>query len=309
MLCRKPFSLCTILIKVDKLSKELKNEVFFDLESYQDNEGNEKKLTVTVNSSVQPAVLLRLGVFVPSTRSIPKGSEGVVDVSTAFSKLEYARKEGYDQVKIYGQRLSISTDFSVWMGVIGAFSTYGFDSNIITIPFQEFAKICQYDSRQLNKRLRDRVFESLTKIGTKTVQFKNKESGKKTFTHLLKKAEYDPDTDSVTLEADPDLWELYQIDYSILFRKKPYHLLKGKEVAQTIYAFISSLPDNPAPIGFSRIIERLSLTSPIKEQNRMIKSALNKLQEIGYINYSLSKKGSETFVLIHTRNKKLQAVE
>lgn len=291
------------------MDKELNSEVFFELSNYQDNSGNDKKLIVTANSSVQPAVLLRLGVFVPSTRAITKGSEGVIDVSSVFSKLEYARKEGYDQVKIYGQRLSISTDFSVWMGVIGAFSTYGFDSNIITLSFNEFAKICQYESRQINKRLRDRVFESLTKIGTKTVQFKNRNTGRKTFTHLLKKADFDPESDTITLEADPDLWELYQIDYSILFRKKPYHLLKGKEIAQTIYAFISSLPDNPAPIGFSRIIERLALTSAVKEQNRMIKAALNTLQKIGYIEFSLSKKGKETFVLIHSRNKKLKAVE
>ncbi|POW54593.1 protein RepA [Candidatus Pantoea alvi] len=267
-----------------------------------------KELTVTSLSSVQPAILLRLGVFVPGSRAVPKGQQTGLDVSVAFSQLEFARKEGYDEVKIFGERLTISTDFSVWMGVIGSFSKYGLTTNKIELPFVEFASLCQFDSRQFNRRLRDSVFDSLTRIGTKAVQFKSKSSGNKVFTHLLKSAAFRREDDVVVLEADERLWEIYQIDYNILLRKKPYHLLKGKEVAQTLYAYIASLPDNPAPIRFTRIIERLALSSPIKEQNRLIKAALEELGKIGYIEYSVTKEGRELTVLIHKRNKKLKDV-
>lgn len=113
----------------------------------------------------------------------------------------------------------------------------------------------------------------------------------------------------MTLQADERLWELYQIDYNILLRKRPYHMLKGKEVAQTLYTFIASLPDNPAPLRFDRIIERLNLTSPVKEQNRLIKAALKQLQDIGYIEYSIVKEGRTLTLLIHKRNKKLKDLD
>ncbi|EAA4607432.1 protein RepA [Salmonella enterica] len=282
---------------------------FFPLIEEFTSDGEAHQLTVTSTSSIQPAILLRLGVFVPGTRALPKGQIQGIDVSAAFSQLEFARKEGYDEVRIFGERLNISTDFSVWMGVIGAFSKYGMSSNIIDIPFTEFASLCQYDSRQFNKRLRDTIFDALTRIGTKTVQFKSKKTGNKFFTQLLKNGKYTRETDMVTLQADERLWELYQIDYNILLRKRPYHMLKGKEVAQTLYTFIASLPDNPAPLRFERIIERLNLTSPVKEQNRLIKAALKQLQDIGYIEYSIVKDGRTLTLLIHKRNKKLKELE
>ncbi|EAB6124474.1 protein RepA [Salmonella enterica] len=282
---------------------------FFPLIEVFTSDGEAHQLTVTSTSSIQPAILLRLGVFVPGTRALPKGQIQGIDVSAAFSQLEFARKEGYDEVRIFGERLNISTDFSVWMGVIGAFSKYGMSSNIIDIPFTEFASLCQYDSRQFNKRLRDTIFDALTRIGTKTVQFKSKKTGNKFFTQLLKNGKYTRETDMVTLQADERLWELYQIDYNILLRKRPYHMLKGKEVAQTLYTFIASLPDNPAPLRFDRIIERLNLTSPVKEQNRLIKAALKQLQDIGYIEYSIVKDGRTLTLLIHKRNKKLKELE
>ncbi|MCH9299890.1 MULTISPECIES: RepB family plasmid replication initiator protein [Pantoea] len=269
---------------------------------------DEKKvLTVTSTSSVQPAILLRLGVFVPNTRALKKGSEHIIDVSEPFSSLEFARQEGYNDIQIRGERLNITSDFSVWMGVIGAFSKYGRDSNEITLPFKEFAHLCQYDSRQINHRLRDQIFDSLAKLGTKVVQFKRREgTGKMFFTQLLKTALLDRDKDTVTLEADERLWELYEIDYTILLRKRPYNYLKGKEVAQTLYTYIASLPDNPAPVSFTRIRERLLLTSPVPEQNRLIKNALMAMNKIGYIEYSVVKKGRESYLFIHKRNKKLK---
>lgn len=285
------------------------DNMFFHESLIVEGEDPNKQLTVTTNSSVQPAILLRLGVFVPNSRAISKGSEHIIDVSTTFSSLGFARAEGYDDIQIRGERLNITTDFSVWMGVIGAFSKYGLSTNKIKLPFKEFAHLCNYESRQINHRLRSQIFDSLAKLGTKVVQFKRKDGDKMFFTQLLKTAVMDRADDSVTLEADERLWELYKIDYTILLRKHPYNELKGKEVAQTLYTYIASLPDNPAPISFTRIRERLLLTSAVFEQNRLIKTALGAMEKIGYIEYSVVKKGRESYVLIHKRNKKLKPVE
>jgi hypothetical protein len=287
----------------------LSEKVFFNDSLIIEGDEAHKQLTVTQNSSIQPAILLRLGVFVPNSRSIKKGSEHIIDVSAPFSSLGFARKEGYDDIQIRGERLNITTDFSVWMGVIGAFSKHGLSTNKITLPFKEFAHLCCYESRQINHRLRNQIFDSLAKLGTKVVQFKRKDGDKMFFTQLLKTAIMDRSDDSVTLEADERLWELYKIDYTILLRKHPYNELKGKEVAQTLYTYIASLPDNPAPISFTRIRERLLLTSAVFEQNRLIKAALKAMADIQYIEYSVTKKGQENYVIIHKRNKKLKALD
>nr|WP_269467678.1 hypothetical protein [Klebsiella pneumoniae] len=60
------------------------------------------------------------------------------------------------------------------------------------------------------------------------------------------------------------------------------------------------------PISFKRIRDRLSLLSPVKEQNRIIKLALKQLQDIGYLDHSITKKGKETFILIHRRSANLK---
>ncbi|MEQ4241385.1 protein RepA, partial [Klebsiella pneumoniae] len=106
--------------------------------------------------------------------------------------------------------------------------------------------------------------------------------------------------------ADQRLWELYQTDYTVLLRHKPINALTRKEAAQALYTFIESLPTNPVPISFKRIRDRLSLLSPVKEQNRIIKLALKQLQDIGYLDHSITKKGKETFILIHRRSANLK---
>ncbi|MCP6188316.1 protein RepA, partial [Klebsiella pneumoniae] len=41
-------------------------------------------------------------------------------------------------------------------------------------------------------------------------------------------------------------------------------------------------------------------------QNRIIKLALKQLQDIGYLDHSITKKGKETFILIHRRSANLK---
>lgn len=266
-------------------------------------DGKSNKLTVTNRATVQPVALMRLNVFVPSSRAA-KGPQSSIDATAELMGLDFSRREGYDDIRITGERLNMSIDFKVWVGVIQAFSKYGLKSNIIRLPFTEFAAMCRFESKRFDKRLRASISASLTKLRGKTITFsKTGPQGiqKVSATGLLKTGTFDFENDLVELEADHRLWELYQADYRVLLRHKPINELARKEIAQAIYTYIESLPNNPAPISFARIKERLVLLSPVKEQNRMIKQALAQLSEIGYLQYSLSKKGTEHYVLVHSR--------
>lgn len=70
------------------------------------------KLTVTSKATVQPVALMRLNVFVPSSRPA-KGLQTSIDASSVFKDLEYSRREGYDDIRITGERLSMAVDFKV----------------------------------------------------------------------------------------------------------------------------------------------------------------------------------------------------
>ena len=131
----------------------------------------QRKLTVTTHSSVQPAVLMRMGVFVPTKK---KGTEAEpINASSALSKLEYAAKEGYTDVVITGPRLNLSTDFKVWMGIIHSFSRSddALKGNTITLKFSDFARNCQYPNKRFDSRLRKEIRDSLSRIRGKNITF------------------------------------------------------------------------------------------------------------------------------------------
>ena len=107
------------------------NQSFISDILYADIESKAKELTVNSNNTVQPVALMRLGVFVPKP-SKSKGESKEIDATKAFSQLEIAKAEGYDDIKITGPRLDMDTDFKTWIGVIYAFtpSSYRFRSSL-----------------------------------------------------------------------------------------------------------------------------------------------------------------------------------
>ncbi|MDC9615451.1 protein RepA [Xenorhabdus khoisanae] len=285
----------------------MNKNIFFNDVLNSDIEDSNNKLTVTNSATVQPVALMRLNVFVPSSRPA-KGMQTTIDATFELKNLEFARREGYNNVKITGERLNMAVDFKIWIGVIQAFSKYGLQSNIIKLPFHEFANMCRFESKRFDKKLRKNMQESLPRIRGKTITFsKSGKDGVKRVvsTGLLKTGSFDFENDCVELEADQRLWELYQADYTVLLRHKPINALIRKEVAQALYTYIESLPPSPAPISFERFRERLSLLSPIKEQNRLIKQALQQLEDIGYLTHSIVRRGRNSHVIIHSRSSKL----
>lgn len=294
-----------VAYKMEKDNKVIK--LFKDAIPDPENETH-RKLTVTTHSSVQPAVLMKMGVFVPTKK---KGTEAApIDASDALSKLEYASREGYSQVEITGPRLNLSTDFKIWMGIIHAFSRSedALTGNKIVIKFTDFARYCQYPNKRFDSRLRKEMADSLARIRGKTIKFSKPGSTKVSVTGLLKTSEFDVDTNTVVLEADERLWELYSDDNLTLLRKKPLSALPRKEAAQAIYTYIAALPANPLPLSFERLRARLLMPSSKGEQNRTIRNALEDLRKIGYLDYDLyrDKNSKEFIVKIFSRNPTLR---
>ena len=76
------------------------------------------KLDVNSSSTVQALAMLRIGVFIPIRRNLPKNNKGELtrpafrtDISDEFRKLEFARTEGFEKVAIQGPALNFETDF------------------------------------------------------------------------------------------------------------------------------------------------------------------------------------------------------
>lgn len=269
-----------------------------------------EKLDINSASTVQALSLLRIGVFVPIKRAKQKnGLDRPVfksDVSDEFRKLEFARSEGFENINITGPALNFETDFKVWCGVIRAFNTYGYNSAKITFSFQEFAKSCGFTSKQLDERLRTRIHDALVRIRGQVIEFTKPQVSKSYIGGLLQSGGFDAAADTIELVADPKLWELYSIDHQVLLKLNVLSKLNRYETGQCLYAYLSALPQNPAPVSFARLRERLCLTSSVKEQNRAIKKALEKLREIGFLKGDIVRKDGENFLILQSLSQKLE---
>lgn len=105
--------------------------------------------------------------------------------------------------------------------------------------------MCGFDSRRSNKKMRDRISNSLFKLASVTLKFQSETKG--WTTHTVQSAYYDITADVVEIRAEPKLFELYQMDRRVLLRLKAIDALQRKESAQALYTYIESLPQNPAP--------------------------------------------------------------
>lgn len=274
------------------------------------------KLDVNSSSTVQALAMLRIGVFIPIRRNLPKNNKGELtrpafrtDISDEFRKLEFARTEGFEKVAIQGPALNFETDFKVWCGVIRAFNTYGYQNCAIKFGFGEFAKMCGFNSKQLDERLRTRIHDSLARIRGQVIEFSKPQVSKSYIGGLLNTGSFDADSDTIELIADPKLWELYSIDHHVLLKLSVLSKLNRNETAQCLYAYLSALPKNPFPISFKRLRDRVCLTSSVKEQNRTIKKALDKLTTIGFLSGDIIKKDGESYLILHELSQRLNLKE
>lgn len=282
------------------------NDLPLHLQEVDKTTGEIVKLDVNSTSTVQPVALMRLGLFVPTLKSTAKSKanrKNVTDATEELVQLSIAKSEGYTDVRITGSRLDMDTDFKVWLGIIRSMSEYGVKKDTLELSFVEFVKMCGFDSRRSNKKMRDRISNSLFKLATVTLKFQSETKG--WTTHLVQSAFYDINEDIVEIKAEPKLFELYHMDRRVLLRLKAIDALQRKESAQALYTYIESLPQNPAPISMKRMRDRLNLTSNIYTQNHTVRKAMEQLRDIGYLDYTEFKRGRATYFSVHYRNPKL----
>lgn len=269
-------------------------------------------LTPNNNNTVQPVALMRLGVFVPTLKSLKnckKNTLSRTDATEELTHLTLARAEGFDRVEITGPRLDMDNDFKTWLGIIHSFSRCNMIGGKVELPFVEFAKLCGIPSSQSSRRLRERISPSLRRIAGTVLSFSrtDEKHTREYITHLVQSAFYDTERDIVQLQADPRLFELYQFDRKVLLQLKAINALKRRESAQALYTFIESLPRDPAPISLARLRTRLNLKSPVFSQNQTVRRAMTQLREIGYLDYTEIQRGRTTFFCIHYRRPRLKA--
>ncbi|MBK0019505.1 RepB family plasmid replication initiator protein [Kosakonia sp. S42] len=287
------------------MKSENKN-LSLNLQEVDKSTGEVVNLNVNSTSTVQPVALMRLGLFVPTLKSTGKSKanrKNVTDATDELIQLSVARSEGYTDVKITGSRLDMDTDFKVWLGIIRSMFEYGVKKDTLELSFVEFIKMCGFDSRRSNKKMRDRISNSLFKLASVTLKFQSETKG--WTTHLVQSAFYDINEDVIEIKAEPKLFELYHMDRRVLLRLKAIDALQRKESAQALYTFIESLPQNPAPISMKRMRDRLNLTSNVYTQNHTVRKAMEQLKDIGYLDYTEFKRGRFSYFNVHYRNPKL----
>jgi hypothetical protein len=293
------------------MSKNVKDLALIIEESYKDS-GEVIQLLPTLKQTIQPKVLLRLGVFVPTLKSTDKGGRKnhSIDATESLSRLSIVEGEGYNQIQIYGPRLDMDTDFKAWCGIVYALSNRKLDNEgQLELNFPEFAKFCGIDTKRIDRQLKERFDASLTRIARTSISFIKKIPGTDDHItinmHLVESTYYDSSTGKIIIKPNVKLNTLYRVDGKTRLYLKSLQKLSRKESAQALYLYLAELPSTFYRIGFDRLRERLQLTSHMGNQNATIKKALQQLNEIGFLEYSVDKENGDYVLNILKRNPKL----
>ncbi|WP_325177848.1 RepB family plasmid replication initiator protein [Pantoea sp. 1B4] len=288
------------------------NKLSLIIEETSKESGEVIHLLPTLRQTIQPKVLLRLGVFVPTLKSTDKGGRKShsIDATESLSRLSIVEGEGYNQIQIYGPRLDMDTDFKVWVGIIYALSNKKLDNDDqLELNFADFAKYCGFETKRIDRQLKDRFDASLTRIARTNISFVKSVPGtddRITINmHLVESTYYDSHTGKIIIKPNSKLNTLYRVDGKTRLYLKALQKLSRKESAQALYLYLAELPPTFYRIGFDRLRERLQLTSHLGNQNATVKKALQQLKDIGFLEYSVDKDGSDYVLNILKRNNKL----
>ena len=288
------------------------NELALVIEETSKDSGEVIHLFPTLRQTIQPKVLLRLGVFVPTLKSTEKGGRKShsIDATESLSRLSIIEGEGYNQIQIYGPRLDMDTDFKVWVGIIYALSNKKLNhEGQLELNFAEFAKFCGIESKRIDRQLKERFDASLTRISRTNIRFMKQIPGTDDHItinmHLVEWTYYDSAAGTIIIKPNSKLNTLYRVDGKTRLYLKSLQKLSRKESAQALYLYLAELPATFYRIGFGRLRERLQLTSHIGNQNAIVKKALQQLKDIGFLEYSVEKENGDYVLNILRRNPKL----
>ncbi|WP_250221235.1 RepB family plasmid replication initiator protein, partial [Escherichia coli] len=223
--------------------------------------------------------------------------------------LSIVEGEGYSQIQIYGPRLDMDTDFKSWCGIVYALSNRPLDSEgQLELNFPEFAKFCGFDTKRIDKQLKERFDASLTRIARTNISFIKKIPGTDDQItinmHLVESTYYDSSTGKIIIKPNSKLNTLYRVDGKTRLYLKTLQKLARKESAQALYLYLAELPSTFYRIGFDRLRGRLQLSSHLGNQNATVKKALGQLKEIGFLEYSIDKENGDYVLNILKRNMK-----
>lgn len=288
------------------------NELGLSVEVINKTTGEIDYISSTDTRSIQPISLLRLSVFAPvSSREKKNVGSRVMDASEELRNLEIVNSEGYDRVTISGPKLDMDTDFRIWLSIIQSLSEYPMVDNKVILPFSDFAKMCDYSTRQINKILKERVAKSLRKITATSISV-YKDTGDDLIsatTHLLNFSKVDTAANQVVLEFNPKLSDLYKMDYKRVLKLKVFPAIKRNEVAKAIYAFLEGLPNSENRVqivSFERLMKRLNMRSDPYKQLEMVRRAMKLLEDVKYLKYTegyrVSRGKRQVFFSINSRD-------
>lgn len=165
------------------------------------------ELVPTSNKSVQPIDLLRLSVSTTVAPTEKGKRDFLIEASKKLSSLEVAMQEGYTDIKTQGAKLSMSTDFETLIGIISAFSKYGYSIDKITLTFSEFARMSGLKPTDINRRVSARLHDSIFHLSNVTLYFHGRNAKKTLVTHLIQRAVLNYETAQVEIVGDSSLWD------------------------------------------------------------------------------------------------------
>ncbi|XWY08291.1 hypothetical protein ACK3F5_00640, partial (plasmid) [Photorhabdus asymbiotica UENP] len=133
------------------------SDMFWEVEK---GTGEVVNLVPNTSNTVQPVVLMRLGLFVPTLKSTKRGHQGEMssmDATAELRQLAIVKTEGYENIHITGARLDMDNDFKTWVGIIHSFAKHKVIGDAVTLSFVDFIKLCGIPSSRSSKRLRERL--------------------------------------------------------------------------------------------------------------------------------------------------------
>ncbi len=131
-------------------------------------------LTPNNNNTVQPVALMRLGVFVPTLKSLKNSKKNTLsrtDATEELTRLPWPVQRDSIRLRSPAPRLDMDNDFKTWVGIIHSFARHNVIGDKVELPFVEFAKLCGIPSSQSSRRLRERISPSLKRIAGTVISF------------------------------------------------------------------------------------------------------------------------------------------
>lgn len=187
------------------------------------------------NRTVQSIALMRLGLFVPSPKSVGRQNREYktvgFDATKELQTLSLMESEGFTNISIVGERLDMSVDFKTWMGIIRTYANHPINNDTISLKFTEFLKLCTPENYRSSTASRKRIDASLRRLASVTLSFTSNNSSKVYTTHLVQSALLDPESDHLV----SDLLGFYQaVDYADY---TPFLHICSKEKAYRIWDY------------------------------------------------------------------------